>query len=74
MKEETTIVLELTPREASAIWEMAHTYSWSDGPYGDEVLQIARALDRVRMLLNPDLDSVGTYGKVLPGAIWLMDV
>ena len=47
MADETTIVLELTKREADALLELACTVSWTLGDYGPEMRAIARALEEV---------------------------
>ena len=47
MTEETTIILELTPREAAAILGLTSYVSWYRGHYGEEVRNICRALEDV---------------------------
>ena len=47
MADEATIVLELTPREASAIYDFVLTVNWEHGSYGVEMKAIYEALTGV---------------------------
>ena len=47
MADEATIVLELTPREAAAIYDFVLTVDWDNGAYGIELKAIYEALTGV---------------------------
>ena len=72
MSEDTTIILELTPREAAAILEMAGTYSWDRGSYAQDIMNICRALENLYDDL-PRARSYGLLGPIDQGLIWMDD-
>jgi hypothetical protein len=72
MNDDTTIVLELTPREAAVLLELTSVVSWSKGDYGEEVEAICRALEEVL----PDGVapwSMTCVGCLEPGQVFLVD-
>ena len=74
MKEQTTIILELTPREAAAIEEMALMCSWENGSYKEEVCSIYRALESVRHEFSEHRTVTKTkFGEVDTGLWWIDD-
>ena len=71
---EERIILELTPREAAAIYEMANMYSWYQGEFGPEVQAIYEALDDVlsaHIQHNPV--SVTQFGPIAGAVMWMRD-
>lgn len=75
MSEDTTIVLELTPKEAMILSEMLGTYSWTKGPHGEAVRDMYIALDEVSSSFDkcPRAITVTEFGILGYNAIWLMD-
>ena len=72
---EERIILELTPREAAAIYEMSNIFSWHIGPYGTEIEAIFSALDDVlssHILHDPTATS--QFGPIEAGTIWLTEL
>ena len=71
---EERIILELTPREAAALYELTDVISWHIGPYGAEIEAIFNALDNVlssHIQHNPVASS--QFGPVEVGTIWLAE-
>ena len=68
---DTTIVLELTPREAAVILELTGTASWEKGSYANEAKSICRALEQIPESLLPDAVTYCQVGYLEPGSIWL---
>ena len=72
VKEQTTIILELTPREAAVVQEMALMYNWERGEYRDEVQGIFRALDDVRHEFNQHKTvTMTSFGEAETGLWWI---
>ena len=71
---EERIILELTPREAAALYELTDIFSWHIGPYGTEIEAIFNALDDVlssHIQHNPV--SVTQFGPVAGAVMWMRD-
>ena len=68
---DTTIVLELTPREAAVILELTGVVSWTQGAYRKEAESICRALEQIPESLLPDAVTYCQFGYLEPGSIWL---
>ena len=68
---DTTIVLELTPREAAVILELTGVVSWTQGAYRKEAESICRALEQIPESLLPDAVTYCQVGYLEPGSIWL---
>lgn len=76
MSEEPTIILELTPREAAVIHEMALMYNWERGEYRKEVRDIYHALDKIRFSAPFNQHSTNTitaFGEPEAGLWWVED-
>lgn len=72
MTDETTIILELTPEEASVIHEMALTYAWDQGKFGPTVRNIYYALDSVYPeFSHVDTETLCQFSVLAPGVIWM---
>ena len=72
---EERIILELTPREAAALYELTDIFSWHIGPYGTEIEAIFNALDDVlssHIQHNPVV--VAQFGPIEAGTIWLTEL
>ena len=71
---EERIILELTPREAAALYEMVCVFSPIRGDYAKETAEIYRALDDV---LSAHIQysplSVTQFGPVNNEALWMVD-
>lgn len=70
---DTTIVLELTPREAAVILAIVGIVSWTKGSYGKEAESICRALEQIPEELLPDPWAYSAVGIIEPDLIWLDD-
>ena len=69
-----TIILELTPREAAAIYTMAWTANWDKGNYGAECREIAEALEDVcHKFPNICAYMSDESGIVRGGSFWFID-
>ena len=70
---EEHIILELTPREAAALYEMVCVFSPIRGDYAKETAEIYRALDDV---LSAHIQysplSVTQFGPVNAEALWMV--
>ena len=71
MTDDTTIILELTPREAAVILELTGVISWAQGAYRKEAESICRALEQIPESLLPKPWTYSALGPVEPGLIWL---
>lgn len=73
MAEGTTIVLELTPREAAAVQEMALMYNWHRGDYSKETRAVYDALESVRAGSFDQHRAVTKteFGSVDLGLLWI---
>ena len=71
MTDDTTIILELTPREAAVILELTGIASWEKGSYASEAKSICRALEQIPESLLPKPWTYSALGPVEPGLIWL---
>ena len=71
MTDDTTIILELTPREAAVILELTGVISWTQGAYRKEAESICRALEQIPESLLPDAVTYCQFGYLEPGSIWL---
>ena len=69
---EERIILELTPREAAAIYEMTCLFSWNRGDYAKETESVFLALDEVLSTHIPyDPITVTKFGPVEAEAMWM---
>ena len=73
--EEVTIVLELTPREAAALFEMCLVFKWQHPDYGHEVRSMFKALEEVQRDFADDnnAEAVSVFGEVEGGCLTLID-
>ena len=77
MTEETTIVFELTPKEAAILSEMLSVYAWDKGPYGETVRAMYYALDEAYpafIHIKPAPSTVSCVGLLNAADIWLEDL
>lgn len=75
MTEETTIVFELTQKEAAILCEMLSVYSWDRGQYGELIRSMYFELDKEvsdRAICESPW-TVSSVGVLPPGDIWLED-